>query len=204
MRNEEQLKRYQTMIEEKNKAMNLTGFSGKRLWEEGIYESIKSLSGFNINGTLLDIGAGAGFPSVPFLIENNNINLTIIEPLQKRVRFLKDVREKLNLNIEFITKRAEEVKDIKADFITARAVAPLFKLIEISFDLGKVNSEFIFIKGPNIDNEIEDAKKIIDKLSISYEVVKKKIGNKSVNIFHYKKTIETPNCIPRNWAQIKK
>lgn len=198
MRNAEKLKLYQRMIEEKNEVINLTGFRGERLWEEGILESIESLSGFNIRGKLLDIGPGAGFPSIPFLIENEDLELIIIEPLQKRIKFLKDVKDKLNLNIEFINKRAEETSGVKADFITARAVAPLFKLIEISFDLGKIGSEFLFIKGPNIENEIRDAKKIINMLNIDYDIVHKKIGNKSVNIFRYKKTIETPNGLPRN------
>lgn len=158
------LEKYAALIEEKNKVMNLTGFTEDRLWKEGIYESIVSLettiSDFNIS--LLDIGAGAGFPSVPFLIAHPEVKLTIMEPLIKRVVFLKEVNEELGLNINFEVVRAEEYKEEEVfDFITARAVAPLKALIEISFRPAKMNATFAWVKGPNANDEIEVSKKII-------------------------------------------
>ncbi|MCK5945928.1 MAG: class I SAM-dependent methyltransferase, partial [Mycoplasmataceae bacterium] len=76
------LSNYAGMIQTKNRVMNLTGFKGDTLWEEGIHESIISLESVfkDCDGKeLLDIGAGAGFPSVPFLIAHPEVKLTIYE-----------------------------------------------------------------------------------------------------------------------------
>lgn len=203
------LERYVDYIEEKNKVMNLTGFTGDRLWKEGIYESIVSLetSIHDFNISLLDIGAGAGFPSVPFAIAHPEVELTVMEPLIKRVLFLKEVNEDLQLGINFEISRAEDFdKEEVFDFITARAVAPLKALIEISYKPAKIQGTFVWVKGPNVNDEIETAKKIIKKLSINIEVKKvfSELKDKEINIVEYKKNIKTPEGIPRNWAQIVK
>lgn len=198
------------MIEEKNKLMNLTGFSGERLWEEGIYESVISLFSIWKNNkpvSLLDIGAGAGFPSVPFLIVFPQTKLTIIEPQKKRATFLNDVSEKLSLNIEIITKRAEEVQDLTFDLITARAVAPLYALLEISTRLGKIGSEFAFLKGVSVEEEVNNAQQIIKKLKIENFEIRKisdELARHNLSIFYYKKQSETPSGLPREWQKIIK
>ena len=110
------LEKYVTLIEKYNKVMNLTGFSKDRLWEEGIYESLVSLEtafGKNVKGKLLDIGAGAGFPSIPYLINNPNLELTIFEPQKKRLNFLEIVKDTLNLNVRLVNTRVEEFKKMK-------------------------------------------------------------------------------------------
>lgn len=201
------LETYVNMIEEKNKVMNLTGFTGDRLWEEGIYESIISLWEIFKDPSkkhMLDIGAGAGFPSVPFKIVFPEMNLTIIEPINKRVNFLKEVSNALNLNIKLIIGRAEETKNTTFDLITARAVAPLYALLEISSHLGNIGTKYGFLKGPSIDDETLEAKNIIQKLGIQFEV--KKLTSRDLDrdaySFEYIKSKPTPNDIPRAWAKI--
>ena len=205
-----QLEKYVDLIEEKNKVMNLTGFTEDRLWKEGIYESIVSLEAGikeTNNIKLLDIGAGAGFPSVPFAIAHPEVKLTIMEPLQKRINFLSIVNDELKLNINFEITRAEDFKQEEMfEYITARAVAPLKALIEISHKPAKIGATFVWIKGPSVDEEIKDAQKIIKKLNINLKIkkVESELKEKEINIITYKKENKTPGDIPRNWAQIAK
>lgn len=201
------LETYVQMIEDKNKVMNLTGFSGDRLWEEGIYESIVSLyQVFNNPGSkkLLDIGAGAGFPSVPFKIVFPELKLSIIEPQNKRVLFLDSVSNELSLDIDLIVKRAEDVNDLEFDLITARAVAPLYALLEISSHLGKKGAHFAFLKGPSLVEEIKFANKMISKFEIKGNM--NKISDSSLSreafVYEYVKQVDTPEGYPRPWAKI--
>ena len=203
------LEKYVELIEEKNKSMNLTGFSGDRLWEEGIYESIISLKDFVIDDSkLLDIGAGAGFPSVPFAIFNPSVELTIYEPLRKRIDFLKIVIEELGLtNIILVNERIENsTQQDYFDYATARAVAPTIALFEISHRMVKLGGEFVWIKGPNVFNEIEASKKIMKKLSIRPDVIELQndFVTKQIYVVNYFKEINTPVGVPRDWSQIAK
>lgn len=203
------LEKYVELIEEKNKVMNLTGFTGDRLWKEGIFESLLCMDALvnTDDKEILDIGAGAGFPSIPFAIAHPDKHVTIIEPLQKRIVFLDEVIQELNLNVTLIVDRAEESDQIeKFDVITARAVAPLKALVEISHKLGKIGAKFSWIKGPGVQEEILEAQKIFGKINAVPRV--KKIdfigSNKEINLVEYSKVGPTPAGIPRNWAQIVK
>ncbi|MCU9938621.1 class I SAM-dependent methyltransferase [Mycoplasmopsis felis] len=85
--NYEKLEKYVELIEEKNKVMNLTGFSGDKLWGDGILESLnfmKTIMNDQNHIKFLDIGSGVGFPSLPYFIANPNFELDIFEPLQKK------------------------------------------------------------------------------------------------------------------------
>ncbi|WGI36704.1 16S rRNA (guanine(527)-N(7))-methyltransferase RsmG [Mesomycoplasma lagogenitalium] len=207
------MEKYVKLIEDKNKVMNLTGFKDDVLWEEGIYESLIFMDRSftkHINekqNLVLDIGAGAGFPSVPYLIYNSNIKLTIYEPIQKRVDFLNLVSKELNLNIEVLKIRAEKsIEYEKFDFICARAVTDLKKLIEITNHLGKINSVFSFLKGPKVFQEWEEAKWIIDQLHIE-NIQNIKIDTKNLKenfTFSFVKKLKTKDGFPRKWENIVK
>ncbi len=198
---------YVEMIEETNKHMNLTGFSKDRLWEEGIYESIISLeTGIqDLKGRLLDIGAGAGFPSVPFVILHPEIKLTIYEPINKRVNFLNSVSKELNLNIDIQKLRIEDSTEFERfDLITARAVVKFKHLMEASHHVGKIGSKFIFVKGPKAETEIEEAEQISKIFNISPKKINIKSDNKNNNLIAYIKEKTTPKGFPRTWSIIKK
>ena len=195
------MQEYVSMIEEKNKVMNLTGFSGEDLWREGIYESLISLKDAKPK-KMLDIGAGVGFPSIPFIIANENIALTIVEPIKKRVRFLEEVAKKLKLNVEIKNTRVEELdQEEEFDFITARAVMSLEKLIEVSSLVGAIGSTYWFIKGPKAKEELIKAKKISSILKVSPKL--KNINSKTT-IVKYIKKYPTPKSYPRKWKDIIK
>lgn len=203
------LEKYVDMIEEKNKVMNLTGFTGDTLWKEGIFESLMCMDALVCEKAteVLDIGAGAGFPSIPYAIVHPEKHITIIEPLQKRMAFLDEVVKELGLNVTLVIGRAEEAKlNEKFQCITARAVAPLKVLIEISHHLGTVPSKFSWIKGPGAHEEMLEAQRIIEKLGIKPKIKKVEfLGNdKEINLIEYFKEEKTPAGVPRNWAQIVK
>ena len=196
---------YVNLIEKNNQVMNLTGFSNEKLWKEGVYESLICFDNLNLDGKILDIGSGVGFPGMPLLIAYPHIKLNIIEVKNKRINFLKKVAQKLNLQVNFINKRAEEVSNLTFDLITARAVAPLFKLIEMSYHLGNINSLFYLIKGKNVHNELKDATTIIKKLQIkNIEIINKEVDKKQIKIVKYFKTKANPKGFPRKWSEIKK
>ncbi len=206
------LKMYVSLIIENNKKFNLTGWDEELIWKEGIYQSIVLLDkSIKINEPykLLDIGAGAGFPSIPFYIfKQNKINLDIYEPIKKRVLFLEEIKEKLNLfNLNIFCKRIEEEpkKEIY-DVVTARAVMPLNMLIEVSSKIGKINCQYVFLKSKEANNELEESKMIIDKLNIkNIEINEINLNdNKTHKIISYFKENKTPNNFPRKWSEIKK
>lgn len=196
---------YVKLLEDNNKHFNLTGFKDDQLWSEGIYQSLISLS--NITSKegvkVLDVGAGAGFPSLPFKIVHPEIDLYIFEPIQKRVNFLQLVCDTLHLHCNITKIRAESSKHRDFfDYICARAVAPLHILIEITHHLGKIGAHFIFIKGPNYQEEIDKSQPIIKALNINLKIEKMMINNKQIVIITYQKTIKTPKKYPRQWKDI--
>ncbi len=207
------IKKYVNLILKENEKYNLTGFDEEKVWLDGIYQSIFLLNKFiNCNKTdqhLLDIGAGAGFPSLPFyLFQEEKIKLTICEPILKRVKFLNLVKEELNLqNLTIVNSRLEDTNwEEKFDFICARAVTDLRKLIEISSKCGKINSQYIFLKSKNVYQEIDEAKGIINKLNIK-EIKIETIDlndSKEHNVIIYKKQNKTPPNFPRKWNEIIK
>ncbi|MCP4336918.1 MAG: 16S rRNA (guanine(527)-N(7))-methyltransferase RsmG [Mycoplasma sp.] len=201
------LEKYVFLIEEKNKVINLTGFTGDKLWEQGIYESIILLEmSFNNNeGNILDIGAGAGFPSVPYLIAHPEKKLTIYEPIGKRVDFLNEVSKKLDLDIDVQKIRVEDSKEYeKFDFICARAVVEFKILLEISHHIAKIGADFAFIKGKKAKKEIHEARFQIKNFNVNPKIKKSIINQKENNIIFYKKENKTPKNFPRKWSVIKK
>ncbi|QJG66957.1 16S rRNA (guanine(527)-N(7))-methyltransferase RsmG [Mycoplasma phocoenae] len=204
------LVKYYELIETKNKVMNLTGFKEEELVIQGLVESILCLNkSFNLTEKekykLVDIGAGAGFPSVPYFIVNQEkIELTIIEPLKKRCVFLQEVSDALNLNISIINERAENIKSIEVfDLITARAVTHLKNLIEITCQLGKINSQQVFIKGDNADKEIKESQKIINVLNVKVKSTKFNTqGIRNNTLVSIIKNKSAPKLYPRAWSKI--
>lgn len=210
----DKLNEYYELIETENSKYNLTGFHDGILFKYGIIENIlifqeiekKIINLDNLN--ILDIGAGAGFPSLPFLIfKNESFNLTIYEAQKKRCSFLQLVISKLNIkNINIVNIRCENSIDYnKFDFITARAVSEFKNLVEISHKLGKMNSYFCFLKSKKYNLEIDNAKWIIKKLMLNVQVLRLNIFFDIENILlYFQKNKLTPEGIPREWKTIIK
>lgn len=206
------LEKYVNFIEEKNKVMNLTGFYNDKLWGEGIYESLMYMEEVcknQENIEILDIGAGVGFPSIPFVLLNSKNKLTIYEPIQKRVIFLNEVITMFNIKdrVKVIRTRSEEVLEKNIfDLIVARAVADVRSMLMSSFHLLKINGNMSLIKGQNYSSEIENAEDILKKLKYNINVKKLEIKNTDKHNFivEITKLRSTPKEFPYKWKDIKK
>lgn len=164
-------------------------------------DSLTVLDYIKENDKVLDIGAGAGFPGIPLRIEKN-IDLTLIDSVNKKVLFMNEVIEKLGLeNARAIHTRAEDfAKDHREEFdvVVSRAVANMATLSELCLPLVKVGGLFIALKGPKAEDELENAKNALGILG--GKVTKKdKIdldGNERVNLV-VKKIKPSPKSYPR-------
>ncbi|AKA50180.1 16S rRNA methyltransferase [Mycoplasmopsis gallinacea] len=204
--------KYVSLIEEKNKVMNLTGFSGDRLWQEGIYESLifmNAITEHTCNGVILDIGAGAGFPSIPYVLTKPNNKIVIYEPLKKRVDFLNLVIQELNLDnwVSIQIKRIEEEEQKNIfDIVTARAVSDVRSLIMAAFHTVKLDGKMSLIKGKNLAKEVEQAQDILKMLKYEMNIFDLKMDgvDKENKVIEITKKRSTPKQFPFKWKDIVK
>lgn len=161
---------------------------------------------------VIDVGTGAGFPGVPLKILLPDIKLTLVDSLNKRVKFLNELCEKLNLTAEIFHARAEELSHKsdfreKFDIAVSRAVARLNVLSEYCLPYVKVGGFFAALKGDNAAEEINSARDAIKKLGGKIESVQTfelplNMGNRTIVII--KKIKETDKKFPRSNSQISK
>ena len=163
------------------------------------------------NKTVIDIGSGAGLPGIPLAIYYTNTKFYLLEPIKKRANFLEQVKQKLNLeNVIVINGRAEEIfkeNHLRFDFATARAVANLSILLELTIPLLKVGGIFMCYKGSNYENELTSSFSALNKLFSSTLLVDNCVlpFSKELRSFiFFKKDKETPNTYPRSYSLIKK
>ena len=168
----EQLDKYYELLIEKNKVMNLTAITE---FDEVIVKhfadslSICTVMPNDIH-TICDLGTGAGFPGIPMAIAYPNIQFTLIDSLNKRIKFLQEVVDCIGLNnVTLVHARAEEAGRNKIyreqfDLVVSRAVANIATLSEYCLPLVKIGGYFISFKSGDINNEIELSGKAINKL----------------------------------------
>lgn len=203
--------KYYNLLIEGNKICNLTAITDEDgVVEKHFYDSIFPQKYFSLNAKVLDIGAGAGFPSIPLKLVRDDLSFNLLDSLNKRINFLNNTIQTLNLkNIEAIHGRAEDFAKLsdyreKFDITTARAVANLKVLSEYCLPFVKVGGQFIAYKSGNCEEEINEAKQIICELGgkIS-KVIDYNIGENSRKLVIIEKTKETPKKYPRPIKQIK-
>jgi len=130
---------------------------GDRIWERHIANCIPITTIIAKEVRLADIGSGAGLPGVVIALARPDLKVTLIEPLQRRVDFLTQVIAELELPIKVVRGRAEAVK-MQFEVVTARAVAPLEKLIQISWHMIPRGGCLLAIKGENVAEELAATK----------------------------------------------
>lgn len=209
----EQLHIYYEMLVEWNKVMNLTGITEEeQVYLKHFYDSLTICKVVDLNKelTLCDIGTGAGFPGMVLKICFPHLHVTLVDSLGKRLNFLDNVINKLELiDIETIHARAEEyaikVRE-KYDVVTARAVASLNTLLEYCIPLIRPGKYFVAMKG-NIAQEIKliDAcKKLLDTKLLKMEEFMLPIEGSIRNILVFSKLGNTNKKYPRKYSEIKK
>jgi 16S rRNA (guanine527-N7)-methyltransferase len=208
----EQLKQfelyYETLVEW-NEKMNLTAITEKdEVYLKHFYDSITAAFYFDFSKPfhLCDVGAGAGFPSIPLKIVFPHLEITIVDSLNKRITFLNHLASILKLEkVHFIHDRAETfgvnpMHRESYDIVTARAVARLSVLSELCLPLVKVGGHFVAMKAAHAREELEIGKKAISLLGGKVEktyVFTLPIEESERNVLVIKKEKQTPKKYPR-------
>ena len=208
-----QLEEYYNMLIEWNNKINLTRILDKKdVYLKHFYDSITLFRDVNLkeNVSICDIGTGAGFPGMVLKIVFPTLSVTLVDALDKRIKFLNEVIKKLELkNIYAIHDRGEifaRNNREKYDVVTSRAVSNLAILSEISIPLLKVNGIFVAMKA-NLNDEIECSKKILLNLNatiIKIDEFKLPIEESIRNLVIIRKDKITNLKYPRNFDKMKK
>lgn len=209
---EEQLKQFEQychLLQEWNKVMNLTAIDEEsEVIEKHFYDClIPAKSPYFKGNTILDVGTGAGFPGLVFAIAFPDKKVVLVDATAKKCKFLNEVTKELGLkNVMVVNKRAEDLNDRDHfDIVTARAVAPLPILLEITAPFAKVHGCVLAMRGEKGEEELASAHRAISLLDL--HLLEKKDDElplnkgKRVNIF-FEKGVKTQKRFPRSWAEI--
>ena len=175
----QQFDQYYRLLFQYNQVMDLTSvIEEEQVYERHFYDSLTIAFNKNFNGLkVCDVGSGAGFPAIPLKIVFPEMELTIIDSLTKRMNFLNEVVQQLDLKkVKIITARVEEMDASfreTFDIVMARAVARLNILLELCIPILKVNGIFIAMKGQKGQEELEEAQNAIQILNLKLNETQK-------------------------------
>ena len=207
----DKLEIYADFLVKYNENVNLTAITdGREIFVKHFLDSILLLKYVDIpsNSSIIDVGTGAGFPSVPMKIYRPDLKITLLDSLNKRINFLQQLCEMTQIDAEFIHGRAEDYgKESqyreKFDFSCARAVANLSVLSEYCIPFVKIGGYFISMKGPY--EIIDESNKAVELLGGKIKSdIQYSLENDTRRIIAIEKISQTPTKYPRNSSQIKK
>lgn len=192
-----------------NEVMNLTAITEDRqVAKLHLLDSLTVLACADLRGKrLIDVGCGAGFPGVPLAIACPQAEITLLDSLGKRMKWLETVLPQLGIQAQCITARAEEAvaqHREQYDFATSRAVARLNILLELTAPYVKVGGAVLAMKGAAAREELAECKNAIRQLGLKLEQVKEfPIDGTSHAVIILRKIAPTPKQYPRRYAKIK-
>ena len=204
---------YMQLLLEWNKKINLTAITEENeIITKHFIDSLTLLKYIKEGESIIDVGTGAGFPGIPLKIIMEQNQFTLLDSLHKRVVFLEECKNKIELKkTEIIHGRAEEFGSKieyreKYDVAVSRAVAPLNALLEYVIPFIKVGGEFLCMKGPKVEEEILESKKAIEELGVEIEEIKEiSLSNENQRrIVMFRKKEKTKSIYPRKFVNIKK
>ena len=199
---------YCDTVLETNKKFNLTAITDfDEFLIKHVTDSLIGLSEIPNNAKLCDVGAGAGFPSMPIAIARDDVRVTALDSTAKKMTFIADSAKALGVsNIKTIAGRAEEQRSLFGtfDIVTARAVSALPILLELCIPLLKVGGRFLAYKAT--DNELNDCKNALKTLNAEFLHSKSATlpNGDSRTILVFEKTAKTDSKYPRQYGAIKK
>lgn len=198
---------YYDMLIDRNKVMNLTAITEfDEVMDKHFLDSVYLFRSIKLEADykLIDIGTGAGFPGIPLKIVFPELKITLLDSLNKRVGFINDVIEELNLNnIEAIHGRAEDIARDKAyrasyDIAVSRAVANLSTLSEYCLPFVKIGGKFVSYKSGDCADEVDNAKAAIQLLGGKINKIDEfSYSNNSRSFIVIDKVMNTSNKYPR-------
>jgi 16S rRNA (guanine527-N7)-methyltransferase len=200
-----QFEQYYNLLIEWNNKFNLTAITDEdEVIEKHFLDSVLPKTLFNENAKVIDIGAGAGFPSIPLKIMRPDLSFILIDSVNKKVTFINEVISKLKLNnTTAIHTRIEELAVNPAyrecfDVCVSRAVARLNTLVEYSLPFVKLGGDMLAYKSKQIDEEIKEAKKAISILGGTIkELAVNNFDDNDRNVVVINKISTTPAKYPR-------
>ena len=209
----EKLEVYYELLIEWNKKLNLTRITEpEEVAIKHFEDSLSLLKYYDIpqGATLIDVGTGAGFPGIPIKIVRPDVKVTLLDSLNKRLVFLKDVCEKIDIDVNLVHSRAEigginPLYREKFDVAVSRAVARLNILSEYCLPYVKIGGAFVAMKGPDMQEEIAEGKKAVSILGGKEPQVNEfclSDGSKRT-IVVVEKEKDTLNKYPRQGVKIK-
>ncbi len=199
---------FKTLVEWNGK-MNLTAITDEEdVYLKHFYDSISAAFYFDFTriSNICDVGAGAGFPSIPLKICFPHLDLAIVDSLKKRITFLEHLSQELGLkDAHFYHDRAETFSREKEhreqyELVTARAVARMSVLTELCMPLVRQDGTFLAMKAASAKDELEDAKRAIGQLGGKLDKIEKfllPIENSERNLIFVRKQKSTPKKFPR-------
>ena len=212
--NAETFYKYMNLLIEWNEKINLTAIvEPNEIIIKHFIDSLILEKYIKDNDSIIDIGTGAGFPGIPLKIQNSSLKVTLLDSLNKRVKFLNEIIGLLQLdNIETVHGRAEDFGRAmkyreRYDVCTSRAVAKLNVLAEYMLPFVKVGGRCLCMKGPNVADEVKAAEKTVKLLGgeimqTDTVFLPKKSGERTVIMLN--KASSTQNGFPRNTSKISK
>lgn len=207
IKHEKDFESFYNFLIETNKQFNLTAITTKNeVFEKHFLDSLAPLEILTKDSKVIDIGAGAGFPSIPLKIVRSDLKLTMIDSLTKRVNFLNDVINLLKLqNVEALHCRAEDLAinpnyRESFDVAVSRAVASLNTLLEYAAPFIKIDGLFVAFKGVNYNEEIKEAANAAKVLGMEIlQTIDYNLSQSGLTrtLVVYKKINHTPMQYPR-------
>ena len=196
---------------ETNEKFNLTAIKDEGVFvEKMIFDSAIFLNNQTFeNQEIVDIGAGAGFPSMVLAILSPQLHVIALDSTSKKIDFINNFAKENNINVTGISVRAEEYAQAHRDeylLVTARAVASLRILIELAMPMLKVGGHLIAMKGPEYEMEICEAQGTLKKLNCKVDYIYEDTlpeSSESRSFIYIKKLGETPKKYPRSFGEIK-
>lgn len=195
-----------------NEKMNLTAIVDKdevylkHFWDSAAVSKLAAWSGLPKDAKCIDVGTGAGFPGLPLAICYPRMSFTLVDSLQKRLRFLDEVVSEIHAeNVSLVHGRAEDLGRVpdfrnRFDVAVSRAVAKLSVLMEFVLPFVQVGGYFFAYKGPGVKDELEDGKRVAKRLGaevVAVESFSLPEGQGDRSIVVVRQRVATPSSYPR-------